>query len=42
MSKVDEGKLLDGLITIAEYFKNVSDLSLQATGHLRPVRTYEG
>ena len=29
MSKVDEAKLLDGLIAIAEYFKNVSDLSLQ-------------
>lgn len=29
MSKVDEGKLLDGLIAIAEYFKNVSDLSLK-------------
>ena len=30
MSKIDEAKLLDGLIAIAEYFKNVSDLSLQA------------
>ena len=29
MSKIDEGKLLDGLIAIAEYFKNVSDLSLK-------------
>ena len=29
MSKIDEAKLLDGLIVIAEYFKNVSDLSLK-------------
>ena len=30
MSKIDEGKLLDGLIAFADYLKNVSALSLSA------------
>jgi hypothetical protein len=46
MSKIDEAKLLDGLIAIAEYFKNVSDLSLkvhkdmtQVINHFQVVET---
>ena len=37
MSKIDESKLLDGLIAIAEYFKNVSDLSLKVHGEIAQV-----
>lgn len=37
MSKIDEGKLLDGLIAIAEYFKNVSDLNLKVHGEIAQV-----
>jgi len=29
MSKIDEGKLLDGLIAIAGYLKNISNLTLK-------------
>ena len=34
MSKIDEAKLREGLNTIAEYFENVSHLSLKAYQHL--------
>lgn len=34
MSKIDEGKLLDGLIAIAEYLQNVSNLSLKLRGEM--------
>jgi hypothetical protein len=31
MSRIDEGKLVDGLTRIAEYFRAVSDLSLKCS-----------
>lgn len=37
MSKIDEGKLLDGLIAIAEYLQNVSNLSLKLRGEMTEV-----